>query len=160
MAPLPSSSTGSTWLSLLASSSLGIALVASTPAEVRADEDTKLGRGPMRLVVQTFDQASRKPIRSVQRAVTADELRKGVRVDLVGLEARSDDRVVAWVERGQANLEYDGRVARPGRGSLVGTASTTSPGPLRIVVSPKKRALALEGGGSPPRAVVFATPVV
>jgi hypothetical protein len=48
--------------------------------------------------------------------------------------------VVAWVERGHANLEYDGRVARPGRGSLVGTASTNG-GPVRIVVGSKKRAL-------------------
>jgi hypothetical protein len=62
----------------------------------------------------------------LQRAVTAADLRRGVRVDLValrdGASSVSQPVVVAWVENGEPDLEFDGRTARPGRGSLVGMA--------------------------------------
>jgi len=86
-------------------------------------------------------------VRSVQRSVTADELRRGVRVDLVDLSGNTrDERVIAWVEPGDANLEYDGRVARPGRGSLVGTAPSAKGGPVSIRLGKRRatRAAALE----------------
>jgi hypothetical protein len=66
---------------------------------------------------------------SVQRAVTADELRAGVQVSVVERRPRADGGpgedpvVVAWVEAGEPNLEFDGQTARPGPGSiLVGLA--------------------------------------
>ena len=63
-----------------------------------------------------------------QRAVTADELRAGVRVNLLELRARevagsgTTPMVVAWIEAGQPDLEFDGRRARPQPGSVYGVA--------------------------------------
>lgn len=64
---------------------------------------------------------------SIQRAVTADELRAGVRVNLVELRGSEPEQgtspvVVAWIEAGQPDLEFDGRRARPQPGSKYGVA--------------------------------------
>jgi hypothetical protein len=130
---------GCSWLSLLASSSLGVQRVETTATEVRV-EHAKLARGPMRLVVQTFEEGSApnaRPITSAQRSVTADELRQGVKMNLVDLSSVSrragGAQVLAWVEPGDANLEYDGRKARPGHDSLVGVGRSTH-GPVKIVL--------------------------
>lgn len=76
----------------------------------------------LRLVVQAFDERSLRLVGSTQRAVTARELRDGVRVSLVEVHQRGsapgDREVVAWVERGQPDL--DARVARPSTGSVSG----------------------------------------
>jgi len=41
--------------------------------------------------------------------------------------AVSDDSViVAWVERGSANLDYDGMEARPARGAFYGASPTAT----------------------------------
>jgi hypothetical protein len=135
-----SAATGS-WLALLAAATLGDS-VATLQAEVRADG---LRFGPYRLVVQSYDATDGpvpgryvRPVGSIQRAVTAEELRDGVRVEL--LELRGADRaerrivtragvpqreaplVVAWVEAGKPDLEFDGRNARPLPGSRFGSA--------------------------------------
>lgn len=129
---------GCSWLSLLAASSLGARRVETTATEVRVAK-AKLAKGPMRLVVQTFAEGSApgaRPISSAQRSVTADELRRGVKMSLVDLSAGAKGRgakVVAWVEPGDATLEYNGRKARPGRDSLVGVARSTE-GPVKIVL--------------------------
>lgn len=117
------------WLALLATTTLGDA-AGALHAEIRADH---LAEGEYRLVVQSYDTTdgplpgrSARPVGSAQRAVTARELRTGVRVDLLELGERtaasSAERpvVVAWVEAGEADLEFDGRAARPGPGSLYG----------------------------------------
>src|SRR5579862_8127971 len=132
-APLSSrslrSATAGSWVALLAATTLGDA-ADTLRAEVRADG---LSDGAYRLVVQSYD-ASRgpvpgrdvRPVGSVQRAVTADEMRKGVHVDLVGLRERalSDvvaaPMVVAWIEIGEPDLEFDGRTARPAPGTMYG----------------------------------------
>ena len=118
------------WLALLAATTIG-AGADTVRAEIKADG---LRDGsPYRLVVQTYDASSgaipdrdSRPVASAQRAVTAAELRAGVLVNL--LELRSDvdasgERpvVVAWVEAGQPDLEFDGRAARPRPGSVYGT---------------------------------------
>jgi hypothetical protein len=109
------------------------------------------------LVVQSYDQTPPKgalptdrarPIASAQRAVTAAELRKGVHVDL--LELRQDDAargnlaralVVAWVEEGKPDLEFDGRTARPRPGSMYGLASRDDAGTsIRIAVKTRSDA--------------------
>lgn len=105
------------WMSLLTALTLGSNATA-VRAEVRADD---VPDAQLRLVVQTHDKLARKPLGSIQRAVTAAELRKGVHVDVPSIGS-SEPIVVAWVERGDANLEYDGLVARPHRRSFVGTA--------------------------------------
>jgi hypothetical protein len=106
-----------------------------TTTEIRS-EGAKLSRGPMRLVVQTFpDKKRSRPTSTTQRTVTADELRRGVHVDLIDLsgESSSGDHVVAWVEKGEADLECDGGRARPSEKSLVGTARR-SEGRVQIVL--------------------------
>lgn len=124
------------WLALVASAALGVAAVAVT-AEVRAEG--LRARGPLRLVVQAFDEGdrrSKKPVSSVQRAVTAEELARGVTVDVVELATSTKNpRLVAWVEPGEADLEHDGRVARPGRRSVRGQARSEQGKPVSIVLT-------------------------
>jgi hypothetical protein len=102
--------------------------------------------GPYRLVVQSYDATDGpvpgryvRPVGSLQRAVTAEELRDGVRVELLELRGRTASEarataggmvsqrditplVVAWVEAGKPDLEFDGRNARPRPGSMFGSA--------------------------------------
>jgi hypothetical protein len=118
------------WMALLAATTLGDA-AGTLRAEVRADG---LSRGAAyRLVVQSYDASEgvlpgrdARPVGSVQRAVTADELRQGVRVDLLELRESATAShahspvVVAWIEAGAPNLEFDGRAARPAPGSVYG----------------------------------------
>jgi hypothetical protein len=113
-------------------------------AEVRAEG---LVDGSMyRLVVQSFgsDSAAR-PVGSAQRAVTADELRHGVQVNLVEFAGRAEARgaaaepvVVAWIEAGEPNLEFDGLTARPGPHSLSASVKRGT-GPDVVQISLKGR---------------------
>jgi hypothetical protein len=118
------------WLALLAATTLGDA-ADTLRAEVKADG---LSAGAVyRLVVQSYDGAHRlvpasdaRPVGSLQRAVTADELRNGVHVNLVQLRHSASGAqgqspvVVAWIEAGEPDLEFDGRTARPRPGSVFG----------------------------------------
>jgi hypothetical protein len=115
-------------------------------AEVKADGLAEAGT--YRLVVQSYDQDGRtilgpraKPRASVQRTVTAAELREGVRVPLVRVGISGHDGpspvVVAWVEAGSADLEFDGRAARPSAGSMYGE-SKRSPQQNTIQISLKR----------------------
>jgi hypothetical protein len=136
------SSVGS-WMGLLAAATLGVPGASTVRAQVRADMALSDGR-PYRLVVQSYDPSvgiggdvpsgRAKPLASMQRPVTAEEMKEGVRVDLLELgqvAVSSDDAargnlakalVLAWVEEGRADLEFDGRRARPMPGSYVGAA--------------------------------------
>jgi hypothetical protein len=96
-------------------------------AEVRAAGLS--GGGVYRLVVQSYDATGRdaRPVGSVQRSVSADELRHGVNVNLLELRQGAASTaqvqspvVVAWIEAGEPNLEFDGRNARPSPGSVYG----------------------------------------
>jgi hypothetical protein len=61
--------------------------------------------------------------------VTPADLVDGVRIDLIELgeeDARSERRVIAWVEPGEANLEFDARRARPTPGSFYGVAPSSN----------------------------------
>lgn len=117
------------WLALLAATTLGDA-ADTVRAEVRADG---LSDGDYRLVVQSYDESDglvpgpdARPVGSIQRTVTADELRSGVQIDVLELrEAAAEPSaqaplVVAWIETGDADLEFDGRAARPRPGSMYG----------------------------------------
>ena len=86
-----------------------------------------------RLVVQSYDTSRgpvpgrrERPVGSLQRAVTADELRHGVHVSLLEIRASANSAlsqepyVLAWIEAGQPDLEFDGRTARPRPGSVYG----------------------------------------
>ena len=123
-----SAATGS-WLALVAATTFGDG-VDTLRAEVRADGLTD---GAYRLVVQSYDASDgrmpsrrARPVGSTQRAVTADQLRMGVQVSVLELRERADASpsespfVVAWIEAGEPDLEFDGRTARPGPGSMYG----------------------------------------
>ncbi len=116
-------------MALLAAATLGDA-AATVHAEVRAEG---LSEGPYRLVVQSYDGKDARlpgeharPVGSLQRAVTADELRRGVRVNLLELREgisqvpAASPTVVAWIESGKPDLEFDARRARPRAGSVYG----------------------------------------
>jgi hypothetical protein len=119
------------WLALLAVATLGDA-AGTLRAEVRADGLPE--GGSYRLVVQSYDGRDgqlrgqrTRPLGSVQRAVTAAELRDGVQVNLLELrDAAASDAdvalVMAWVEAGEPDLEFDGRTAWPAPGSVYGVA--------------------------------------
>jgi hypothetical protein len=122
-------------------------------AEVRA---TGLAAdGVYRLVVQSYDSShgrvpdrASRPVGSVQREVTGDELKQGVQVSLIELSraAGQDDNpvVVAWIEAAAPNLEFDGfdgRTARPGPGSVFGSVKRQA-GRETVQISLKKKLVA------------------
>jgi len=120
------------WLSLVAATTAGIGPSATVRTCVKADVGEDLGE--LRLVVhsylaeqlgdRTVPRATDKPVSSTQRAVTAEELRRGVVVEMVQPAAGSGvaPLVVAWVERGRANLDFDALLARPTPGVPKGCA--------------------------------------
>jgi hypothetical protein len=129
------SAAAGSWLALLAATTLGDA-ADTVRAEVRADG---VSDGDYRLVVQSYDASDgrlpgpgARPVGSVQRTVTADELRSGVQIDV--LELREGERepsaqaplVLAWIETGEGDLEFDGRAARPRPGSVYGVVKSAA----------------------------------
>jgi hypothetical protein len=102
--------------------------------------------GDYRLVVQSYARTSlssasvpllrAKPLGSLQRAVTPDELRRGVVVDLVhwGRGRLENAAVVAWVEPGVPDLEFDGLRARPPANAWFGAADPDGHAPAAVVV--------------------------
>ena len=119
------------WMALLAATTLGPNAVAGTlRAQVKASVPLQKDES-YRLVVHSYDAkdgalpANAKPVGSTQIAVTAKDLERGVAVDLV--EVRSSGAtgaaplVVAWLESGKADLDFDGREARPNEASIVGS---------------------------------------
>jgi len=137
-------------MAILAATTLGGNAKAGTlHAEVRMDDE--LPDSDYRLIVQSYDATSGgmpgervKPVGSIQRAVTADELRRGVKIDLLELrvaESIGDVKrpvVVAWLEDGKPDLEFDGRMARPTAGSVYGAARRDTAGSnVQITLSRK-----------------------
>jgi hypothetical protein len=121
------------WLALVAATSLGVAHAGTVRAAIKLSSEMLEGGGRYRLVVQSYDRlgaetdlpGSRRPRASAQRSVTADDLARGVSIDLVELAEKPEmhpGMVVAWVEPGDADLEFDGRRARPQAGSIYGVA--------------------------------------
>jgi hypothetical protein len=121
-------------------------------AEVRADD--LAGGGSYRLVVQSYDThdghvpgRNARPVGSVQRAVTADELRNGVHVSLLEMREAAISNpsaapmVLAWIEAGGPDLEFDGRAARPSPGSVYGMAKRRPAGGV-MQISLNRRLLA------------------
>jgi hypothetical protein len=119
------------WTALVAAS-LGFSSVDRVRAEIATDHLG--GDGSFRLVVQSYalnsltedDLPSRyaRPLASTQRAVTAEELRHGVAVDLMQIDASPNAPVVvAWVEPGDPDLEFDALRARPSAAAHYGVGS-------------------------------------
>jgi hypothetical protein len=121
------------WLALVAATSLGIPHAETVRAEIKLPREALESGGRYRLIVQSYDTLGRKslipsgrPRASTQRTVTSADLVDGVRIDLVELgdeeASRSERRVIAWVEPGEADLEFDARRAKPMPGSFFGVA--------------------------------------
>jgi hypothetical protein len=135
--------TGVSWVALVAATTLGIASVHRVRAAVSADP-RELGdaREGYRLIVQSYAPSSlgsgqlpggrARPLASTQRSITAGELARGVAVDFLGLETSAPSAgeapvIVAWVERGAADLAFDGFEARPAADAFYGVAASSDP---------------------------------
>jgi hypothetical protein len=129
------------WLALVAATSLGVAHAETMRAEVRLARPALASGGRYRLIVQSYDALhttqeipqSLRPRASAQRSVTAADLADGVRIDLISLGEKKPGGeqkgvVVAWVEPGEANLEFDARRARPTADSFYGVARSDGAG--------------------------------
>lgn len=133
---------GVSWVALVAATTLGIGGVSRVRAAVSADP-RELGhsRDGYRLIVQSYAPSSlgsgqlpggrARPLASTQRAITPEQLARGISVDMLGFEASStksveDPVIVAWVEQGRADLDFDGLQARPAADAFYGVAT---PGP-------------------------------
>ena len=141
------------WLALVAATSLGIAHAETVRAEIKLPPEALESGGRYRLIVQSYDTLGRKslipsgrPRASTQRTVTPADLVDGVRIDLIELgdeEASSERRVIAWVEPGEADLEFDARRAKPMPGSFYGVAPSgnVSRQSVEIVLDRRVRAI-------------------
>lgn len=122
------------WMSLLAATSLGVSGVNQVRARISAGEEVA-GDGELRLIVQSYrrdrlrqgrmPERDVQPLASTQRAITAEELKHGIDVSMLELgpeSSESESVVVAWVEKGSANLDFDALEARPAEGSYYGVA--------------------------------------
>ena len=127
------------WVALVAATTLGIGGVQRVRAAVSADpRELGDGREELRLIVQSYAPSSlgsgqlpggrARPIASTQRDITSGELARGVSIDMLGLEQESASPeapvIVAWVERGRANLDFDALEARPTADAFYGVATT------------------------------------
>ncbi len=142
-----SAAVGASWMALVAATTIGLGHLDRVRAEVSA-ETGALGTagGRYRLVVQSYPSASmsagklpgmrHKPLASAQRSVTAEELSRGVAVDVlrVGESVDPTQIIVAWIERGEANLEFDGAEARPSQSALYGASESRDLGSARVVL--------------------------
>ena len=123
---LRSLSEDASWTALLADTSWGLGSLDRRRVRVRHPQGGKSGEA-LRLVVQSYREhdvvagrptAYARPLASAQRAVSTDQLRGGIQLDLVHFDGEGDDVVViAWTEEGDADLDFDGLEARPSRGS-------------------------------------------
>ncbi len=140
----PRLAAGASWLALVAATALGGQLD-TLETRISCDQSLAEEAAGYRLVVQSYARchldsegapaAGARPLSSSQRAVTPAELREGVDVRVLQLDAgqRARDSVVlAWVERGAPDLEFDALRARPTSEAVVGDSNAL--GALRVVV--------------------------
>jgi hypothetical protein len=143
-----SAAVGASWMALVAATTIGLGQLERVRAEVSADTAMLSGTSDARyrLVVQSYARDSvaggnmpgsrQKPLASAQRSVTAEELSRGVAVDVlrVGETLDPSQVIVAWLEQGEANLEFDGAEARPAAGALYGASESRELGSARVVL--------------------------
>jgi hypothetical protein len=137
---------GASWMALLAVTSLGAVSVERMRAEVFAQDLAAATSAGYRLIVQSYASksvaanqlpgANHRPLASMQRAVTAEELAQGVAVDVLQIDEISGEQgsmIVAWLEHGAPDLELDALRARPSRGAVYGVGQS-SEGSAQIVL--------------------------
>ena len=137
----------SSWMAILASTTLGAVGASTVRASVRADLPGAADEQTFRLVVQTYHardgrppRRGARPIGSMQRRVSVAELRAGVRVSVLELQTDPDEElpvVVAWIDDGEADAEFEGRLARPESGSIYGSARRHGEKPVTISLTKK-----------------------
>jgi len=145
-----SAAVGASWMALVAATTMGLGHLDRVRAEVSADTaKLGVGTGRYRLVVQSYARESmsagalpssrQKPLASAQRSVTAEELSRGVAVDVlrVGEQLDPSQVIVAWIEQGEADLEFDGAEARPSAHSIYGASESRTLGSARVVLQPR-----------------------
>jgi hypothetical protein len=140
-----SAAAGASWVALLAATSLGAVSVQHMRAQVSAQDLAAATSAGYRLIVQSYSRnsvgadelpgASHRPSASMQRAVTAEELARGVAVDVLQIDQikAGDQVIVAWIEHGAPDLELDALRARPSRSAVVGVARAST-GSAQIVL--------------------------
>jgi hypothetical protein len=101
------------WTSLVATT-LGLDVFGRLRVVVRAKS---VGLEQGRLVVQAFSRADNhaRPLAAAQRAVSREQLMHGVEITLHPdqHDVESAHHVLAWIEPGEPDLEYDGLRAVP-----------------------------------------------
>jgi hypothetical protein len=152
---MTTAATSASWMALLAATTIGLGNIQRVRAEVSANIQSigEAGIDGYRLIVQSYPRASLaqgdlpgarvRPLGSAQRAITLEELAHGVSVDVVGVgEALDEDAVVvAWVERGKPDLEFDALRARPTDGAVYGTGDAqAASAPRAQIVLNRRRA--------------------
>jgi hypothetical protein len=141
-----SAAASASWMALLAATSIGAVSVERMRAEVSAQNLGAATSAGYRLIVQSYARgsmaanqlpgASHRPLASVQRAVTAEELARGIAVDVLQIDQASHEQapvIVAWLEHGAPDLELDALRARPSRSAVYGVAQTLA-GAAQIVL--------------------------
>ncbi len=130
---------GASWAALVAAATLGDNELTHVHARIVGDGHFEGDATGYRLVVQSYPPASlsparlpllrAKPLGSVQRSVTPQELERGISVDLLNWGPGELDRaaLVAWVEPGEPDLEFDGLRARPPENAWFGAADPDDP---------------------------------
>lgn len=144
-----SAAVGASWMALVAATTMGLGHLDRVRAQVSADTGALGTNGRYRLVVQSYERdsvptgnvpnARQRPLASAQRSVTAEELSRGVAVDVlrVGESLSSSQVIVAWIEQGEADLEFDGAEARPSAAALYGAADSRELGSAQVVLKPR-----------------------
>jgi hypothetical protein len=142
---------GASWLALLAATSLGVRTLGQLRADVRVDaalDESAEGASGYRLIVQSYDRSQldqdqlpslgARPSGAAQRAVTLEELRRGIQVNMVGVEGHAArSTVLAWIEPGHPDPEFDPATARPLSGAYIGVShhKAKSGVPARVVLT-------------------------
>jgi hypothetical protein len=146
MPPAPRFTSSVTWLALVAATTLGAAEFRQVRAQIHADVAAGASE-TYRLVVHSYavgsvDAAGTpsrnvRPIGSIQRSVTSEELARGVLVSVmqIGQKMAEEPVLVAWVEHGEPTLELDARTARPSRDAVMGVIRAEGASPVRLALT-------------------------
>jgi len=113
-------------MALLAGTTVGLGYQGRWRAQISGERLNVRPGLNYRLVAQAYSaaqltaggvpSAAARPLGSAQRDITAEELAVGVAMDIVRIgeaDAHDEPVVIAWIEPGEPDLEYDARQARP-----------------------------------------------